>query len=194
MRDQLPKMKFFKKETICDALGGGKLGGVVKYHVFTGTWPRDVHSPSPNLDFFGTSNLVTSNQPSPTRIGISHKEPETYPLPSSFEHFWGDFRFNLIKSPSPPHTHLKMETSHAELNMTDILLCFRQAEDEGFFIPGREPPHGDRRGCRHVPVRRLPRRRYYRPHQHADRHDEPLLRGYPGTNPVSLTVTAKLFH
>ena len=63
---------------------------------------------------------------------------------------------------------------------------YRQTEDEGFFIPGREPPDGDRGGCRDVPVRRVPRRCYHRPHQHADRHDEPLLRGYPGTNTQSL--------
>ena len=37
-------------------------------------------------------------------------------------------------------------------------------------------------GCWDVPVRRLPRRRHHRPHQHAHRHDEPLLRGYSGTH------------
>ena len=40
----------------------------------------------------------------------------------------------------------------------------------------------NRRGGRALPVRHLPRGRHHRPHQHADRHDEPHLRGHPGEN------------
>jgi len=61
-----------------------------------------------------------------------------------------------------------------------MVACFSLQCGPGSGVHGRGEQHGHRGGRGAAAVRHIPRRHHHRPHQHAHRHDEPLVRGHTG--------------